>query len=301
MIGIFSKPSIIHSKDSIRNLNVVSTSIMDMHSILSINKSAADHSGVVNSGVASASAVVNSLSGVQGNTNVNTAANVSGNAGVGNTSGISATSPIMQTSPAIQAPTGNVPVIHDMILPPLVCGIQKGQKVVLDPTNTVKKIDVCLGWNVLNPHCDVDVSAFILGADNKVLGDDWFVFYGQEYSPDKNIHFFIPEKDDRECIHLDLDKLNPNVNKIVFVLTINEALEKKLNFSMVKDAYIRILNSETKKELCSFKMTDYYSNVISMMIGEIYLNKGVWKCNAIGNGVVRDLAGLCELYGVQVV
>ena len=68
---------------------------------------------------------------------------------------------------------------------------------------------------------------------------------------------------------------------------------------MVEDAYIRI-NDHKGMELSSFLMTDYYSNVISMMIGEIYLHNGNWKFNAIGNGVAKDLAGLCELYGVQV-
>lgn len=48
-------------------------------------------------------------------------------------------------------------------------------------------------------------------------------------------------------------------------------------------------------------MDEYYSNVTSMMIGEVYRHNGIWKFNAIGNGVTRDLAGLCELYGVQVI
>ena len=69
---------------------------------------------------------------------------------------------------------------------------------------------------------------------------------------------------------------------------------------MVQDAYIRILNGDSKEELVSFKMEEYYANVISMMIGEIYYHNGIWKFNAIGNGVAKDLSGLCGLYGVQV-
>lgn len=153
----------------------------------------------------------------------------------------------------------------------------------------------------MNPQCDIDVSAFILGDDNKVLGDDWFVFYGQEYSPDKTVHFSLSDGVDREYISIDLSSLNPNVRKIVFVLTINDAFKHNLNFSMVKDAYMRILNADNQQELVSFQMTDYYANVISMMIGEIYLHGGSWKCNAVGNGVAKDLAGLCTLYGVQVI
>lgn len=187
-----------------------------------------------------------------------------------------------------------------MKVPKLNKQIQKGQKVLLDPSNMVRHIKACLGWNVKNPKCDIDVSAFILGADGKVLGDDWFVFYGQEYSPDRSIHFSTSKDMDREFISIDLNKLNPKAEKIVFVLTINEAAENNLNFSMVKDAYIRILNADNNEELVSFEMTDYYSNVISMMIGEVYIHKGNWKCNAVGNGVAKDLAGLCELYGVNV-
>ena len=89
---------------------------------------------------------------------------------------------------------------------------------------------------------------------------------------------------DREVIRLDFAKLNPAVKKIVFVLTINDAVEKKLNFGMLKDAYIRILKQEDHTELASFRMTEYYTNVISMMIGEIYLHNGSWKFHAVGNG-----------------
>lgn len=179
--------------------------------------------------------------------------------------------------------------------------IQKGQKVLLSNGPALTSIQAKLGWNVTNSNCDVDVSAFLLNNSGKVIGDDWFVFYGQDTSPDGSTVFSDDHGADREKISINLQKLNPNVSKIVFVLTIHEAIEKHLNFSMLKDAYIRILDTNTNSELVSFKMDEYYSNVTSMMIGEIYQHNGAWKFNAIGNGVARDLAGLCELYGVQVI
>ncbi len=151
----------------------------------------------------------------------------------------------------------------------------------------------------MNAQCDVDVSAFLLGADGKVIGDSWFVFYGQASSPDKSCQFKTSQSLDRETITIDFQKLNADVKKIVFVLTINEAFAKRLHFGMIKDAYIRILDAHGK-ECVSFQMTEYYSNVISMMIGEVYLYNGSWKFNAVGNGVAKDLAGLCALYGVEV-
>ncbi len=184
--------------------------------------------------------------------------------------------------------------------PQLLHTIQKGQKVPLG-SGQVAKIKASLGWNTTNSQCDVDVSAFMLSSNGKVVGDSWFVFYGQTQSPDGSTIFSIDSGADRESITIDFTKLNSTVNKIVFVLTINEALEKNLNFSMIQDAYIRIMDASNNNELVSFQMSEYYSNVTSMMIGEVYLHNGGWKFNAIGNGVARDLAGLCELYGVEVV
>lgn len=208
----------------------------------------------------------------------------------------------VQTHSSLQMPTpiAAAPTTTNMPLPVLSKPIQKGQKATLFSLQQAPVLKACLGWNVLSQACDIDVSAFLLGDNDKVIGDAWFVFYGQTQSPDSSTSFHTGGENYREAITIDFKKLNPAVKKIVFVLTINEALQKNLNFSMVKDAYIKLIDERTQSELVSFKMTDYYSNVISMMIGEVYAYKDTWKFNAIGNGVAKDLAGLCSLYGVQI-
>lgn len=198
--------------------------------------------------------------------------------------------PVQQPAPQpVQRPT-----------PALSRPVQKGQKVPIDIASSPAGINACFGWNTKNSLCDVDVSAFLLGENGKVIGDSWFVFYGQKVSPDQSIEFFDSAPNDCQMIKMNFNKLNPNVKKIVFVLTINDAFEKHLHFEMIQDAYVRIMNDSNTSELVSFKMTDYYNNVISMMIGEVYQHNGAWKFNAVGNGVAKDLAGLCELYGVVV-
>ncbi len=209
-----------------------------------------------------------------------------------------------QAQPAYQAggyqtQTSQAPIQKP--IPQLMKPVQKGQKVSMGVGTPLTALKACFGWNSTNAGCDVDVSAFMLGDNGKVIGDEWFVFYGQTNSPDNSTTFQMDNGADREIIHINLQTLNPAVKKIVFVLTINEAVEKRLHFGMMKDAYVRIMNPNDNTELVSFKMTDYYSNVISMMIGEVYQHNGTWKFNAIGNGVAKDLLGLCELYGVQVI
>ncbi|MCR5104663.1 MAG: TerD family protein [Eubacterium sp.] len=186
-----------------------------------------------------------------------------------------------------------------MVLPSLTKQVKKGQKISLGNSGDLTKLDVRIGWNIKNPNCDVDVSAFML-AGNRVISDDWFVFYGQKVSPDGSTVLSTEGSPDREVVSIDLTRLNPSVEKIVFVVTINEALLKHLNFSMLKDTYVRVMNPATNTELVSFILDEYYANVTSMMVGEVYKHNGQWKFNAIGNGVARDLAGLCEFYGVQV-
>ena len=200
---------------------------------------------------------------------------------------------------SVQSGAGQSNISKHITLPSLTKRVSKGQKVPLNLSS--KKIKVNFGWNVKNPACDVDVSAFLLSGSGKVVGDDYFVFYGQESSPEKSVLFKNVETANvLEVFDIDTAVLNPAVAKIVFVMTINDALENSLNFSMLKDAYIQIADPLNNTELASFLVEEYYNNINSMMMGEIYLHNGVWKFNAIGNGVNKDLAGLCEFYGVAV-
>ena len=184
--------------------------------------------------------------------------------------------------------------------------LKKGQKMSLSQMNpNLSEIQVCLGWDILNQACDLDASAFMLGANGKVIGDDWFVFYGQPTSPDGSIVHYGDSTDgasagDDEIININLTKLNPNVQKIVFIVTINEALEKRLNFSMVSNAYVRVVDKSNGNELVKFMLTDYFANVTSMVVGEVYNKGGQWRFNPVGNGFAEDLAGLCAVYGVSV-
>mgnify|MGYP002740101625 FL=1 len=195
--------------------------------------------------------------------------------------------------------TGQNADVRRITLPTLSKRVSKGQKVPL--TFSSNKIKVNFGWNVNNAACDVDVSAFLLAGNGKVVGDDFFVFYGQESSPERSVLFKnVEEANVLQVFDIDTSILNPAVQKIVFVMTINDAIEKALNFGMLKDAYIQIVDPVTNAEVASFLVEEYYNNINSMMMGEVYLHNGAWKFNAIGNGVNKDLAGLCEFYGVQV-
>lgn len=183
----------------------------------------------------------------------------------------------------------------------------KGQKTSLSKISpNLSEITVCLSWglNLSDSRISLDGEAFLLGSNNKVLGDDWFVFYNQPTSPDNAVTYTAYEnknsEGDNAVINIKLHQLNSNVSKIVFVITINEALTYGFNFSHVCNAYIRVIDKNSNKELIRFNLTDYYKEVTSMMVGELYNKGGEWRFNPIGDGVAKDLLGLCEMYGVVV-
>lgn len=206
-----------------------------------------------------------------------------------------------QASP--HPPVNRAPQAPPSILAGVRPGVEmrKGQKASLMQKNpNLERIAVCMGWRVKNPMCDLDASAFLLKADNRVPGEDWFVFYGQTESPDGSVlHRGGNSPGDAAVLEINLKKVSPHVKKIVFIITINEALQNRLNFGMVSDAYIRVVDRATNAEIVRYVLDEYYSNVTSMVVGELYEKNSEWKFNAVGNGVARDLAGLCELYGVQ--
>ena len=183
--------------------------------------------------------------------------------------------------------------------------LKKGQKQSLSTLSpNLTRLRVGLGWDAIGGY-DLDAEVFMLGSNEKVLGDSWFVFYGQTTSPDGAIvhhgdNINGSAMGDDEIIDIQFDRLNPNVKKLVFVVTINEAKRYGYNFSKVSNAYIRVLDQASNRELIRFNLSEYYANVTSMVVGEVYLYRGEWKFNPVGDGTADDLYGLCYRYGVDV-
>lgn len=221
----------------------------------------------------------------------------SGNLGIGGQDKTSSNAVVQPANSSRQISQQSVSTMH---IPDLQASVRRGQKTVLQLQPGHQRLKVCFGWNVKDARCDVDASAFMLTNTGRVPNDDWFVFYGSPQSPDHSVKIVNSSALDRQVIEVDLDLLNTEVQKIAFVLTINEAFENKLHFGMLSDVYIRVLECNTNKELVSFKPEELFPSITSMTIAELYMHNGQWKFNPVGNGVNKDLAGQCAVYGVEI-
>ena len=205
-------------------------------------------------------------------------------------------------APTVQQRTNPIPS-PALSIPPLPASstlLRRGQKFTVAnkdgsvPVNLKLKLD----WQVMNPQCDLDASAFLLADNEKVPGEDWFVFYGQPTSPDNSIRYSGNTGKGAELL-INLPKISPSVQKVTVAVTIYEAIQQHLHFGMVQNVSARIFNQMTNTELARIELTDCTNGVTALVVGELYRYKGAWKFNAVGSGVARDLAGFCAMYGIE--
>ena len=186
--------------------------------------------------------------------------------------------------------------------------LQKGGNVNLskEATNGLTTVTVGLGWDsrsTAGDDFDLDASAFVVGGDGNVLGDEWFIYYGHLNSPDGTVAHqgdnLTGEGDgDDEQIIIDLAKLPANAEKVVLPVTIYEAESRSQNFGQVTNAFIRIVD-HTGTELTRFDLGEDFALETAVIFGELYRNGDDWKFKAVGQGYNDGLKGLCQDHGVH--
>ncbi len=92
------------------------------------------------------------------------------------------------------------------------------------------------------------------------------------------------EKGDAEQIIVNLRDVPKNYDRIVLAVGIYQAKKRNQHFGMIKNAYIRIIDESTKREICRYNLTDNYPNMTHVVFGELYKdNAGEWQFQALGN------------------
>ena len=177
--------------------------------------------------------------------------------------------------------------------------LQKGQKVDLTKGNAgLKRLIVGLGWDEAEKKVgffgrkkgadiDCDASALVCGVGGKLLDKDDIVYFGNlKHRTGAITHLGDNltgegEGDDEQLI-VELNAIPESNEKIIFVVNIYKAFERNQHFGMIKNAFIRIVDADTKQELCKYNLSENYNNMTAMIFGEVYRYKGEWKFNAIG-------------------
>ena len=184
--------------------------------------------------------------------------------------------------------------------------LSKGDKIDLTKESiSLKNIGIGLGWDMneggSNYDFDLDASAFMLISNGRIPNDNYFVFYNNLISDDGSI---VHQGDNRvgdgdgddESMFIDLEKINPGIEEIVFVVTIDEAKERKQNFGQVSNAFIRIYDLDTNINIAQYDLEEDFSTEISLEFGRLYKQNNQWKFKAIGMGFNFELQGFVDKF-----
>ncbi|MCM1506666.1 MAG: TerD family protein [Ruminococcus flavefaciens] len=186
--------------------------------------------------------------------------------------------------------------------------LMKGQKISLSKECAgLSSVTVGLGWDEAQKKkglfsrkeraIDCDASAILL-TDGKLAGKEDIVYYAHlNHNSGSVVHrgdnLTGAGEGDDEQIMVDLARVPHNVDRIVFVVNIYQAVQRGQHFGMIKNAFIRIVDNRNNTEICRYNLTDDYNGCMAMIFGEIYKHNGEWKFNAVGQGTADP--GLSEL------
>ncbi|KPE49346.1 TerD family protein [Chryseobacterium indologenes] len=180
--------------------------------------------------------------------------------------------------------------------------LQKGQKIEIGLT----KMTIGLGWDPNDGtgfDFDLDASAIMIDSNRKLVSEECFVFYNNLQSPDGALTHTGDDPngknsdgDDDEAIIVDLEKVDPRVEEILFVVTIEDFERRKQNFGQVRNSYIRVVDNHSNQEIAKYELDEDFSIETGVEFGRLYKRNGSWKFEASGIGYRADLGFFLEKY-----
>ena len=185
--------------------------------------------------------------------------------------------------------------------------LQKGQKVSLSKDNAgLSKVMIGLGWDEVQQKkkgffsakpqdIDCDASAFIC-VNGRLQGTDDVVYFGNLTHRSGCVRHMGDNltgagDGDDEQIMIDLASLPTQYDKIIVVVNIYQAMQRRQHFGLIRNAFIRVCDAETNQELCKYNLSENYDNMTAMVFGEVYRYNGAWKFNAIGQATQDNSIG----------
>ena len=179
--------------------------------------------------------------------------------------------------------------------------LTKGQRIEIG----LSKVGIGLGWDPNEGtgfDFDLDASAFMLGENKKIPKDEFFVFYNNPLSPDQAVESSGDDTTggssdgDDETLTVDLSKVDPKIQEIIFTVTIHDFEARKQNFGQVRNSFIRIYNVQTNEEIAKYELDEDFSIETAVEFGRIYKRNNEWKFEAMGIGYKGGLDYFVKKY-----
>ena len=188
--------------------------------------------------------------------------------------------------------------------------LKKGQRISLKKEAPgLEKVMCGLGWDVAKKSSlfglfkgdefDLDASVLCLTARNKLKSKSDVIYFGNLRHQSGAITHLGDnltgkgEGDDEEIL-VDLPQVSGDITKLVFVVNIYNALQRKQDFGQVKNAFVRLVDLKNNQEIARYNLSgETYQGATGMILAEVYRQEDDWKMAAVGEGI--KVNGLQEM------
>ena len=181
--------------------------------------------------------------------------------------------------------------------------LQKGGSLNLSKKEpSLRKVMIGLGWDFQSgQQLDLDASVFMLNAHGKLPKDEYFVFYNNLRSPDTSVQHTGDNRtgvgeDDDEMILANLNLIDSTITDLVFVVTIHDAEARRHNFGLLSEAYIRVVDVDTKREILKYDLDAEFSKSTDVEFGRLQKVDNEWYFRASGIGGTGGLQSYVDKY-----
>jgi tellurium resistance protein TerD len=181
--------------------------------------------------------------------------------------------------------------------------LKKGGSVNLSKKEpTLKKILIGLGWEMTQGQSiDLDASVFMITPQGKMPTEEFFVFYNNLKSPDGGIQHTGDNRtgvgdDDDEMILANLPLISPKVAEVLVVVSIHEADTRRHHFGLLHDAYIRLVDVESNREILRYDLDQEFGSCTEIEFGRLRNENGEWHFIASGIGSKSGLQTYVDKY-----
>jgi stress response protein SCP2 len=186
--------------------------------------------------------------------------------------------------------------------------LQKGQRISLKKeAPNLTRLMCGLGWDVakkggwFNSSPDFDLDAFVvcLGQNQRLTSKSDIVYFGNlRHSSGAITHLGdnltgAGEGDDEQII-VDLPQVPTSIDKLLFMINIYQAKQRRQELSQVENAFVRLVDLSNNREIARYQLSgSQYQSKNGLILGEVYRHNDEWKMAATGEAF--DATGIGDI------
>jgi DNA polymerase-3 subunit epsilon len=160
------------------------------------------------------------------------------------------------------------------------------------PDDGIWTVNVAWRADALATGTEVDVVAFLVDADERVIADEDFIFYNAPVSEHGAVALSA-DGDSEQSVRIDLALVSEQHSRIV----VAAALDGDAAFGDLGAVTVSVDGDTATAATATL---DAATTERTMLLAEVYRRNGAWRLRAVGQGYDDGLAGLAVRYGVAV-